>query len=248
MRRSLVLIGLLLASLCGYFFYQDIRDKAQLDRELFDTVMAQKMDALYIQARHWSKPLSLDVSDKRLTGDAKIMSEFILNYWMDNIEARNSYLRQLEAAEWDHFLSPKRFDADRKQAYQQTEQMLSNVHAATQQFEKKRQQIAEQALMDVDKLDVKNTVREAMKQKLQATAQDNDEIALLQIEKQILSKADQMFEMLKTVKWVNKKNTFLFEKDQQVKKFNLMYAEILDFQQHAQELKQQNASVFENDE
>lgn len=248
MRRILVLIGLLVASLCSYFFYQDMGDKDQVNREMFDTVMAQKMDKLYVQARNWSKPLSLDVTDKRLTGDYKVMSEFILKYWMDNIEARNSYLRQLDRAEWNNFLSPSRFDADRKHAYQQTKRMLTDVHKATQEFEKKRQMISEQALMDVEKLDVKKQMRESMKQKLEATRKDNDEIALLQIEKQILAKADQVFDMLKTVKWVNKNNMFLFEKDEQVKKFNLLYAEILEFQQQTEELKKQNASVFENDE
>ena len=248
MRRILVFIGLLVILFCGYVFYQDLGDKDQANREMFDTVMAQKMDQLYVQARHWSKPLTMEVSDQRLTGDYKIMSEFILTYWMDNVEARNSYLRQLDQAQWAHFLSASRFDLDRKNAYQQTKAMLSQVHKATDQFEQKRQYIAEKALVEIDNLQVKAAMRDAMKEKLEANLHNNDEIALLQIEKQILAKAEQMFEMLKTLKWLKNKDMFLFANDQQVQKFNILYAEILEFQQQIEELKQQNARFFEGDD
>lgn len=248
MRRILILIGLLVVSLCGYFFYQEVGDKDQANREMFDTVMAQKMDKLYVQARNWSEPLSLDVTDQRLSGDYKILSEFILKYWMDNIEARNSYLRQLNRAEWASFLSASRFDQDRKHAYQQTKNMLSMVNKATMEFEKKREQISKKALVDVENLDVKAQMRQSMKDKLEATRANSDETALLQIEKQILAKAEEMFELLKTVKWLKNKEMFLFAKDEHVKKFNMLYAQILEFQQQTAELKKQNASVFEHDE
>lgn len=248
MRRILILITILVLSICGYVYYLDLNDSDKLNRKAFDTVMSEKMEQLYVQARNWKKPLSMQIEDNRLEGDYKVMSEFILKYWMDNIEARNSYLRQLDRADWDHFLSATRFEQDRKAAYQQTTQMLSIVKTATAEYKTKHEQIGTKALEDLATLDVNKNMRESMQEKLEVTRQDNDEIALLHIEMQILEKAEQMFAMLKKYKWVNKNDMFLFEKDEQVRKFNLLYAEVLEFQQQINELKKQNARFFEEDE
>ena len=245
MRRILILIFILVVSLCGYFFYHEKNQIQAVNREMFDKVMSEKMETLYVQARNWKKPLQMTVSDDRLDGDYKVMSEFILQYWMDNIEARNSYLRQLDQAKWDEFLNAERLEKDRKGAYQQTHQMLNAVRKATTEYEKKHAQIFEKALVDVEGLNVDGKMREAMKQKLLHSREENDETALLQIELQIIGKAEEMFSLLRQHQWLRKGKTFLFAKDAQVRQFNVLYAEILEFQAQIDELKRKNANVFE---
>lgn len=245
MRRLLILIFILILSLCGYFFYHEKNQRAEVNREVFDKVMSEKVETLYVQARNWKQPLKMTVSDDRLAGDYKIMSEFILRYWMDNIEARNSYLRQLDQAQWDEFLNAERLEKDRKSSYQQTHQMFSTVSKATTEYQKKHEQIFTQALADVELLKVDNKIRDAMKEKLLHSREDNDETALLQIELQIIAKAEEMFSLLRQHKWLRKGKTFLFAKDVQVRQFNVLYAEILEFQAQIDELKRQNAKVFE---
>lgn len=245
MRRILILIFILVLSLCGYFFYHEKNQMKEVNREMFDKVMSEKMETLYAQARNWKQPLKMTVPDDRLEGDYKIMSEFILRYWMDNIEARNSYLRQLDQAQWDEFLNAERLEKDRKASYQQTHQMFNTVRKATTEYEKKHTQIFNQALTDVEALKVDSKMRDAMKEKLLHSHENNDETALLQIELQIIGKAEEMFALLRKNKWLRQGKTFLFAKDAQVRQFNILYAEILEFQAQIDELKRHNAKVFE---
>ena len=88
-----------------YFFtYQHIKQQQAKDSsQMFDVVMTEKMNQLYDQAQDWSKPVQLDIHDKRLAGHYKQISEFLLSYWIQNINARNAYLRELKAAKWDTF-------------------------------------------------------------------------------------------------------------------------------------------------
>lgn len=248
MRRILVLITILILSLCGYLYYQDHQNSDQYNQKVFDQVMSEKMETLYLQARNWKTPLNMEVKDNRLDGDYQVMSEFILSYWMDNIEARNRYLRQLDRANWDHFLSPARFEQDRKNGYLETTQMLSAVEKSTAEYQAKRNDIIEQAIQKVETLSINKKMRASMKEKLKLTRENSDEIALLQIEMEILKKAKEMFSMLKTYKWQNQNDTFMFAHDAQVRQFNILYAEVVEFQHQIDELKKQNARVFETDE
>lgn len=248
MRRILILLTILVVSLSGYFLYQDYLDGRASERKVFDKVMTEKMEDLYVQAKNWKKPITLKVEDERLEGDYKIMSEFILKYWIDNIEARNSYLRQLDRAQWDQFLNLNRLEQDRKQAYQQTKLMLSTVRIATKEFQQKNKEISEKALENVETIEVNKKLRESMKAKLVRTQDASNEIALLHIELEIQNRADQMFEMLKTNKWVRQSDQILFDNDEDVRKFNVLYAEVAEFQQQIEEIKRQNASVFESDD
>lgn len=248
MRRILILLAILIVSLSGYFLYQDHLEGEATDRKVFDKVMTEKMEALYVQAKNWKKPITLNVEDERLEGDYKIMSEFILKYWIDNIEARNQYLRQLDRAEWDKFLDLDRLVKDRQQAFQQTKLMLSTVRKATNDFQSKNKNITEKAIADVESLEVNKKLKLSMSDKLKLTKDSSNEVALLHIELEILNRAEEMFEMLKTRKWVKQDNMILFEKDEDVRKFNVLYAEVNEFQQQIEELKRQNASVFESDD
>lgn len=76
------------------------------------------MNQLYEQAQDWSKPVQLDIHDKRLAGHYKQISEFLLSYWIQNINARNAYLRELKAAKWDTFLNVDRLDIDKNRSMQ----------------------------------------------------------------------------------------------------------------------------------
>lgn len=248
MRRILIFIALLIVSLSGYFFYQDHLYNKAADQRMFDKVMTEKMEQLYVQAKSWKKPITLNVEDDRLEGDFKVMSEFILTYWVNNIEARNSYLRVLDRAEWDQFLNIDRLDRDRQQAYQQTKGMLSTVRKATTEYQAKNKEITEKAIADVESLKVNNKLKQSMADKLKLTRDSSNELALLHIELEILQRAEEMFEMLKSRKWIKQDNMILFEKDEDVRKFNVLYAEVNEFQTQIEELKKQNASVFESDD
>jgi hypothetical protein len=125
MRRFIILITVIVVCIGSFFLYQQIKkNNAVNNQHMFEVVMAEKMKMLYGQAQDWTTPVTLDIHDDRLSGDYKLMSEFLLTYWMQNIEARNEYLRALKAAHWDTFLDVGRLDRDRKQNYQETEKCL----------------------------------------------------------------------------------------------------------------------------
>lgn len=247
MRRILIFIIILSLSLGGYFLYQKNKRQDQIHSQIFDTVMSEKIEELYIQARNWKKPLNFNVPDPRLEGDYKLLAEFILSYWVDNIEARNYYLRQLDQADWNHFLSAKRFEQDKKNAYQQTEQMLIDVSKAMIEYEKKQEQIYTVAVTQVNELKIKKSMQKSMREKLIYSREHNDERDMLQIEQEIYQNAEAMFALLKSHQWIRKDKTFLFAKDEQVKQFNLLYTEILKLQSQADELKKHNANVLQNE-
>lgn len=247
MRRIIILVIILSLSLGGYFLYQKNKQHDQIQSQIFDTVMSEKIEELYIQARNWKKPLDFNVPDPRLEGDYKLLSEFILSYWVDNIEARNYYLRQLDDADWNHFLSAKRFEQDKKNAYQQTEQMLIDVSKAMTEYEKKQEQIYTVAVTQISELKIKKSMRKSMREKLIYSREHNDEQDMLKIEQEIYQNAEAMFALLKSHQWIRNDKTFLFAKDEQVKQFNLLYAEILKLQSQAEELKKHNAKILQNE-
>ncbi len=120
MRRVLIAIASLIVITSIIFFtYQHIKQQQAKDSsQMFDVVMTEKMNQLYDQAQDWSKPVQLDIHDKRLAGHYKQISEFLLSYWIQNINARNAYLRELKAAKWDTFLNVDRLDLDKNKNLQ----------------------------------------------------------------------------------------------------------------------------------
>lgn len=248
MRRILILIVMIMLSLGGYFLYQKNKQQTETNRQMFDIVMSEKIEKLYVQARNWKEPLDFEVPDSRLQGDYKIMSEFILNYWVVNIEARNYYLRQLDQAQWNHFLSAERFDQDKKNDYQQTEKMLIDVQKAMTEYQAKQQQTYTAAVTKVDALNINKTLRQSMKEKLIHSREQEDENDLLKIEQEIYQKAQSMFALLKSHEWKRKGKTFLFLKDEQVKQFNSLYKDILKLQSNTDEMRKQNAQVLSGED
>ena len=131
MRRVLIAIASLVVITSIVFTYQHIKQQQAKDSsQMFDVVMTEKMNQLYDQAQDWTKPVQLDIHDKRLAGHYKQVSEFLLSYWVQNVNARNEYLRELKAAKWDTFLNVDRLDHDKNKNILK----LKNANRCSQSF------------------------------------------------------------------------------------------------------------------
>lgn len=79
----------------------------------YQNVLYDKAEQIYVQAQDWSTPIQVDPSDPRLSGDYALMAEFVISHLVQSAEARNSYLRELKALQWDQFLDIKRLNEDK---------------------------------------------------------------------------------------------------------------------------------------
>ncbi|MCH7355092.1 hypothetical protein MMP61_05800 [Acinetobacter sp. NIPH 1958] len=248
MRRFLLFITVIMLCIGSFFFYQQtLKQRAINNQQMFEVVMAEKMRTLYDQAQDWSTPVQLDIHDDRLAGDYKLMSEFLLSYWMQNVEARNRYLRELKAANWDTFLDVERLDQDRKQNYQQTEQMFVNVRKASAEYEQARQQIQTSSMQQAKSLAIHNEMRSSLQAKLEHNLKADKAHDIFPIEQQIIEKAQAMFDMLKKYSWQRKDKTILFAETTQVKKFNALYQDVLKLNAKMEKIKKNNAEVLEDE-
>ncbi|RKG31380.1 hypothetical protein D7V21_14135 [Acinetobacter guerrae] len=250
MRRFMVggMILILLAG-CVFWFYKNSqyqRDDAY-NQKMFDVVMAEKMQQLYDQAQNWEQPIRLDVHDKRLYGDYKIMSEFLLNYWMENAEARNLYLRELKAAKWDKFLDVDRLDRDRQQNYVETTQMLADVKMIETSYLQDNSESQQHFLNQARSLSIHPEMKAALLVKINQKQDQRKEYALFNLEQQIYSKAEQMFELLKNHRWQKQEGKISFYDTAQVKQFNQLYQDVLRLNEKIEKIKSQNAQTLEQD-
>nr|WP_151981206.1 hypothetical protein [Acinetobacter guerrae] len=249
-RRFMVggMILILLAG-CVFWFYKNSqyqRDDAY-NQKMFDVVMAEKMQQLYDQAQNWEQPIRLDVHDKRLYGDYKIMSEFLLNYWMENAEARNLYLRELKAAKWDKFLDVDRLDRDRQQNYVETTQMLADVKMIETSYLQDNSESQQHFLNQARSLSIHPEMKAALLVKINQKQDQRKEYALFNLEQQIYSKAEQMFELLKNHRWQKQEGKISFYDTAQVKQFNQLYQDVLRLNEKIEKIKSQNAQTLEQD-
>lgn len=248
MRRFLLFAAVIVICISSFFFYQyHVQQKAANTEQMFEMVMAEKMRELYDQAQDWSKPVQMNVHDDRLSGDYKLMSEFLLNYWMQNVEARNHYLRQLKAANWDTFLDVERLDQDRQQAYKDTEQMLREVRKISTEYERKRQQIQTDSLEQAKSLAIHNEMRKSLQVKLEHNLKVDKAHDIFPIEQQIIEKAQAMFDMLKTYPWQKQDKMILFQETIQVKKFNSLYQDVLRLNAKMEKIKKSNVEVLDEE-
>jgi hypothetical protein len=248
MRRFLLFAAVIVICISSFFFYQyHVQQKAANTEQMFEVVMAEKMRELYDQAQDWSKPVQMNVHDDRLSGDYKLMSEFLLNYWMQNVEARNHYLRQLKAANWDTFLDVERLDQDRQQAYKDTEQMLREVRKISTEYERKRQQIQTDSLEQAKSLAIHNEMRKSLQVKLEHNLKVDKAHDIFPIEQQIIEKAQAMFDMLKTYTWQKQDKMILFQESIQVKKFNNLYQDVLRLNAKMEKIKKSNVEVLDEE-
>ncbi|MBP7880055.1 hypothetical protein MMO38_13715 [Acinetobacter sp. NIPH 1852] len=248
MRRFLLFVAVIAICIGSFFLYQHkLQQRAENNKQMFDVVMAEKMRELYDQAQDWSTPVQLDVQDDRLSGDYKLMSEFLLTYWMQNVEARNEYLRALKAANWDTFLNVERLDRDRKQDYKETQQMLSDVRKVSAEYEQTRQKIQLDALEQAKSLSIQRDMRDLLQAKLESNLNADQSQDIFAIEQQILEKAEVMFDLLKTHQWQRKNNTILFYENAPVKKFNTLYQDVLKLNSQMEKIKNNNVEVLEGE-
>ncbi|WP_212139143.1 hypothetical protein, partial [Burkholderia stagnalis] len=144
----------------GWMFYQySAQQKEAAQFDAYQVVLLEKTEQIFQQAQNWEKPIEIDLSDARLKGDYKVMSDFILGQMLQRAEARNQYIRDLKALNWDKFLDIDRLVKDKKNNYQETEQMLQQVHAVVDAYEQKTTQQEENALEQAKHLPVKNIFR-----------------------------------------------------------------------------------------
>ena len=249
MRRVLIAIASLVVITSIIFFtYQHIKQQQAKDSsQMFDVVMTEKMNQLYDQAQDWSKPVQLDIHDKRLAGHYKQISEFLLSYWIQNINARNEYLRELKAAKWDTFLNVDRLDIDKKQKYVETEKMLIDVRTASDKYQTQYEKIHKTFLTKVQELSVDAEMRQLLEMKLGTQQKADKDHAIFMIELQILDKAEEMFKLLKNYEWQKKDQMILFHENAQVKKFNGLYQEVLKLNAKVEKIKKRNVAALEGE-
>ena len=129
---------------------------------------------------------------------------------------------------------------DKKNQYQETEQMLHNVHAVVDAYELKTTKQEENALAQAKHLPVKSIFRQQISQSLRDSRDSDESHALFELEKQSLAKADEIFKVLKAHKWEKKNKLIMFYEDAPLKQFNQLYTEILQLNTQMDAIRQQN--------
>lgn len=249
MKRLIWILSLIILIIAAVFFYQySMRNNEEHNKKMFDVVMTEKMQDLYDQAQDWSKPLQFDIHDRRLHGDYKVLSEFLLQVWSNNIETRNTYLRTLKQNHWDQFLNVQRLEKDKANGFKESDQILENVHKAMDVYQKENEQNKKQALAKAATLQMSEGKKQALLEKLKNNQQVIKEDSLFANELQIIHKADDMLDMLKKYKWQVKDQQILFYEDAQVKKFNALYQSVLKQDAKIEEKKIQNAEAVTSDD
>jgi hypothetical protein len=246
MPRIFLILGLATAAVFGGLFYQyhaQQQEEAQLQQ--YQQVLYEKTDLIYAQAKDWDQPIEVDVTDTRLQGDYQVMANFVLSQMIQSAEARNAYLRELKAIHWDEFLNIERLSKDKKQDYQETDLMLQQAHALATEYQVTIEQAQQNALEQAKQLPIQARYRNQLAENLRESKKQNEALALFEIEKQILEKADQIFLVLKNNRWQNKNNTFMFYEDAPLKQFNALYQQVLDLNAQLQKIQQQNQQALE---
>lgn len=246
MPRIFLILGLATAAVFGGLFYQyHVQQQESAQLEQYQKVLYEKTDLIYAQAKDWNTPIEVDVSDPRLHGDYEVMANFVLSQMIQSAEARNAYLRELKAIHWDDFLNIQRLSKDKKQDYQETDLMLQQAHALATEYQVKIEQAQQNALEQAKQLPIQSRYRQQLAENLRESAKQNEALAIFEIEKQVLEKADQIFLVLKNNRWENKNNTFMFYDDKALKQFNTLYQEVVKLNSQMQQIQQQNRTALQ---
>ncbi len=241
MPRIFIILACATVLVFGWMFYQySAQQKEAAQFDAYQVVLLEKTEQIFKQAQNWEKPIEIDLSDARLKGDYKVMSDFILGQMLQRAEARNQYIRDLKALNWDKFLDIDRLVKDKKNNYQETEQMLQQVHAVVDAYEQKTTQQEENALEQAKHLPVKNIFRQQMTQSLRDSRDSDESHALFDLEKQSLAKAYEIFKVIKVHKWEKKNKLFMFYEDEPLKQFNQLYSEMLQLNTQMDQIRQKN--------
>ena len=232
MPRVFIILALVTCSLFGWMFYQYTAQQKELHQlKSYQTVLYEKAELIYEQAQDWTQPIQLDVSDHRLHGDYKIMADFVLNDMIENAEARNQYLRQLKAIQWDQFLNIERLDKDGKQKFIATEHMLKQARLLAAQYQQQTQRREAESLEKAKHLSIQTRLRQQLIKSLRESRESDQSQAL--------------FALLKNNQWEKKNKTFMFYQDKAVKQFNTLYQEVLQLNAAIDKVKKQNRKAIE---
>ena len=128
MKRVVLVIAAATFSIFGYMIYQyKVQQNELAQLEVYQSVIQDEGQLIFEAAQKWQKPISVDLNTSNLDDDYKIMADFVLNFMVQSAEARNTYLRELKALNWDKFLDVNRLDKDKKNKYEETEIMFIAV-------------------------------------------------------------------------------------------------------------------------
>jgi hypothetical protein len=245
MRRVIIIITsvtLVIFAALFYAYQKQQNEVAQLHQ--YQSVLYEKTEQLYQRAQDWQTPIQMTTQDTRLTGDYRVMADFILTYLKDNAEARNLYLRELKNIGWHNFLDVQRVSQDKKNNYQETQIMLNNATSLAQQYQQQNAERHAKALAAAQHLAIQGRLKQTLLDGLKDN-NDEDSNAVFVLEQQILAKANAMFAILKANQWQAKQGKFFFYEDQPLAQFNQLYQEVLTLNNQIEQIKNRHKAAVE---
>ena len=233
-------------SIFGYMIYQyKVKQNELAQLEVYQSVIQDEGQLIFEAAQTWQKPISVDLNTSNLDDDYKIMADFVLNFMVQSAEARNTYLRELKALNWDKFLDVNRLDKDKKNKYEETEIMFIAVKEVMTRYQESMVHRDELALNEAKHLKVNQRFRRYLTESFKEVVKQNNGQELFELEQQSFAKAQALFAILKESKWQAKNNMFLFQGDDHVKQFNKIYKEMLELDKQMKKVSQKNQKAIE---
>ncbi len=233
-------------SIFGYMIYQyKVQQNELAQLEVYQSVIQDEGQLIFEAAQTWQKPISVDLNTSDLDDDYKIMADFVLNFMVQSAEARNTYLRELKALNWDKFLDVNRLDKDKKNKYEETEIMFIAVKEVMTRYQESMVHRDELALNEAKHLKVNQRFRRYLTDSFKEVVKQNNGQELFELEQQSFAKAQALFAILKESKWQAKNNMFLFQGDDHVKQFNKIYKEMLELDKQMKKVSQKNQKAIE---
>ena len=246
MKRVVLVIAAATFSIFGYMIYQyKVQQNELAQLEVYQSVIQDKGQLIFEAAQTWQKPISVDLNTSDLDDDYKIMADFVLNFMVQSAEARNTYLRELKALNWDKFLDVNRLDKDKKNKYEETEIMFIAVKEVMTRYQESMVHRDELALNEAKHLKVNQRFRRYLTESFKEVVKQNNGQELFELEQQSFAKAQALFAILKESKWQAKNNMFMFQGDDHVKQFNKIYKEMLELDKQMKKVSQKNQKAIE---
>lgn len=246
MKRVVLVIVAATFSIFGYMIYQyKVQQNELAQLEVYQSVIQDEGQLIFEAAQKWQKPISVDLNTSNLDDDYKIMADFVLNFMVQSAEARNTYLRELKALNWDKFLDVNRLDKDKKNKYEETEIMFIAVKEVMTRYQESMVHRDELALNEAKHLKVNQRFRRYLTESFKEVVKQNNGQELFELEQQSFVKAQTLFAILKESKWQAKNNMFMFQGDDHVKQFNKIYKEMLELDKQMKKVSQKNQKAIE---
>lgn len=246
MKRVVFVIAAATFSIFGYMIYQyKVQQNELAQLEVYQSVIQDEGQLIFEAAQKWQKPISVDLNTSNLDDDYKIMADFVLNFMVQSAEARNTYLRELKALNWDKFLDVNRLDKDKKNKYEETEIMFIAVKEVMTRYQESMVHRDELALNEAKHLKVNQRFRRYLTESFKEVVKQNNGQELFELEQQSFAKAQALFAILKESKWQAKNNMFMFQGDDHVKQFNKIYKEMIELDKQMKMVSQKNQKAIE---